>query len=58
MKKHWTTNIKYANYPEFKDSRYIVIDGQVYLNIAAEPGTVIAGRFLRSASSGADRRDR
>jgi hypothetical protein len=58
MNRHWTRNIKQANYPEFKDSKYIIIDGQIYLNLAAEPGAVIAGRFLRSADGGVDRRDR
>lgn len=48
-------NTTYVNYPEYSE-KYLVIDGRVYVNIAAEPGSQIIGRFLRSADDGAGRR--
>ena len=59
MARRWmkNTNTTYVNYPEYSE-KYLVIDGQIYVNIAAEPGSQIIGRFLRSAEDGADRRGR
>lgn len=56
---HWTRNSNptYVNYPEYNE-KYLVIDGQVYINIAADPGSQIIGRFLRSTDDGAGRRGR
>lgn len=47
-----------ANYPEHRDSKYIVVDGEIFLNLAYEPGGIIVGRFLKSTETGAGRRDR
>lgn len=50
-------NTTYVNYPEYSE-KYLMIDGQIYVNIAAEPGSQIIGRFLRSADEGANKRGR
>lgn len=50
-------NTTYVNYPEYSE-KYLVIDGQIYVNIAAEPGSQIIGRFLRGADEGANKRGR
>lgn len=57
MQKHWNRNIKYASYPEFTE-KYIIIDGQIYYNTAADGDGPVVGRFLRSADDGAGRRGR
>lgn len=49
--------IKYANYPMYKE-KYIIADGQIYLNLSADPGCICIARFIRSADAGAGKRDR
>ena len=50
--------IKNVNYPEYKDTKYLIVDGEVYYNIAVEPGAVIAARFLRECEIGSQERGR
>lgn len=50
-------NTTYVNYPEYGE-KYLVIDGQIYINIAADPDNPVTGRFLRSADDGAGKRGR
>ena len=50
-------NIKYTELPQYKE-KYIIIDGQVYLNLCADPGSICIARFLRHADNGKDLRDR
>lgn len=58
MAKRWKgNNPTYVNYPEYNE-KYLMIDGQIYINIAADPGSQIIGRFLRSADDGAGQRGR
>lgn len=47
-----TTRYRTINCPQHADSKYIIIDGEVYLNLSADPGTVILGRFIRSTNRG------
>lgn len=53
-----TRRYRQARYPEHSDARFIVIDGEIFINLCYEPGGVIAGRFLRSTETGAGRRER
>ena len=53
-----TREYRKARYPEHSDVKYIIIDGEIFVNLCYEPGGVIAGRFLRSTGSGAGRRER
>lgn len=57
MAKWMRKNTTYVNYPEYVE-KYLIIDGQIYINIAADPESRIIGRFLRSADDGAGRRGR
>ena len=59
MARRWmrNNNTTYVNYPEYGE-KYLVIDGQIYVNIAADPDNPVAGRFLRSADDGAGQRGR
>ena len=50
-------NFKYAELPQFKE-KYVVIDGQVYINLCREPGSICVARFVRSAENGKDLRNR
>ena len=58
MAKRWKGhNTTYVYYPEYSE-KYLVIDGQVCINTAADPGSPVIGRFLRSADEGAGQRGR
>lgn len=59
MARNWmrNNNPTYVNYPEYSE-KYLVIDGQIYINIAADPGSQIVGRFLRAADEGSGKRSR
>lgn len=50
-----TRNQRTIRCPEYADSRYLVIDGEVYVNLCAEPGALIAGRFIRTSGGGRGR---
>ena len=53
-----TKKFREINLPQYKDSKYIVIEGQVYFNASAEPGAPILGRFIYSTEEWAGRRGR
>ena len=53
-----TKRFREINLPQFSDSKYIVIEGEVFVNVGAEPGAPILGRFLYSTDDGAGRRGR
>lgn len=46
------TRYRTINCPQHANSKYIIIDGEVFLNLSAEPGAVILGRFIRSTNRG------
>jgi hypothetical protein len=50
--------IKTVSYPEYKDTKYLIVDGEIYFNLAVEPGAVIAARFLRANAVGEQERGR
>ena len=51
------TRYKYAELPQYKE-KYIIIDGQVYINLCRDPGSICMARFLRSAENGKNLRNR
>ena len=46
------TNMRTISCPQHANTKYIIIDGKVYLNLSAEPGAAILGRFIRSTDRG------
>lgn len=53
-----TRRFRTVQMPEFSDSKYIVMQGEVFVNASADPGAPILGRFLYSTDDGARRRGR
>lgn len=50
--------IKNVSYPEYRDTKYLIVDGEIYYNIAVEPGAMIATRFLRECDIRSQERGR
>lgn len=38
---------KEVYYPEYKEHKYLIVDGEIYFNLAVQPGSIITARFLR-----------
>lgn len=50
--------VKQVSYPEYQDSKYLIVDGAIYINTAAEPRAIITARFLQSGTIGGHERGR
>ena len=38
---------KEVYYPEYKEHKYLIVDSEIYYNLAVQPGSIITARFLR-----------
>lgn len=45
-------NYRKIRCPEYADSKYIILDGEIFLNVCAEPNAAYIVRILPSLGSG------
>jgi hypothetical protein len=38
---------KEVYYPEYAEHKYLIVDGEIYLNLAVQAGGIVTARFLR-----------